>query len=101
MVPGNDTLPQPGTLRSWMQIPQLCPLWPPRWDRYLKNWVLLLVGVRPKDTVKPTSGRRRDVLLAGNKKNTGDLPPKSVCLAVRVGTCVFVKGLRQENSAQR
>lgn len=61
--------------------PALSPLWSPRWDCCLKNWVLLFVGVRPKDTVKPKSRKRRNVLLAGNKENTGDLPQKSVCLA--------------------
>ena len=29
--------------------------------------------MEPKDTTKPESGRRKDVLLSGSKENTGDL----------------------------
>ena len=37
-----------------------------------ENRVCLLVGVKPKDTTKPKSGRRKDVLFAASKENTGD-----------------------------
>ena len=38
-----------------------------------ENQVLLSVGVEPKDTTKPKSGRRKDLLLAVSKENIGDL----------------------------
>ena len=43
-----------------------------------KNWVCLLVGVEPKDTTKPKIGRRKDLLLAASKGNTGDPSQSSV-----------------------
>ena len=44
-----------------------------------ENWVHLLVGVEPIDTTKPKMGRRKDLLLATSKENTGDLSQSSVC----------------------
>lgn len=43
-----------------------------------QNWVHLLVGVEPKDTTKPKSGRRRHLLPEASKENTGDLSQSSV-----------------------
>ena len=50
-----------------------------------KNWVPLLVGVEPKDTTKPKIGRRKDLLLAVRKENTGDLSQSSVSLNSKTG----------------
>ena len=44
----------------------------------LENWVRLLVGVEPIDTPKPKIRRRKDLLLAASKENTGDLSQSSV-----------------------
>ena len=44
----------------------------------LENWVRLLVGVKPKGTTKPKSGRKKDLLLAASKENTEDLAQSSV-----------------------
>ena len=41
-----------------------------------ENWVYLLLGVKPKDTT--TIRRRKDLLLAAIKENTGDLSQSSV-----------------------
>ena len=80
--------PQPLTLRSWVQTPQLLsPSLASRWDCYLKNWVRLLVGIRPKDTTKPKGRRKGDVLLAGSKENMEDLSQRSVFPAARLGKC--------------
>ena len=38
-----------------------------------ENWVHFLVGVEPIATTKPKSRERKDLLLAANKENTGDL----------------------------
>ena len=43
-----------------------------------ENCVLLLVGIEPKDTTKPKSRRRRDLLLATSKENTRDLSQSSI-----------------------
>ena len=50
-----------------------------------ENWVLLLVGVEPKDTTKPKIWRRKDLLLAASKENTGDLSQSSVPLNSKTG----------------
>ena len=42
-----------------------------------KNWVHLLVGVKPKDTTKPKI-RRKYLLLAASKESTGDLSQSNV-----------------------
>ena len=39
-----------------------------------ENWVCLLVGVEPKDTTKPKIRRRKELLLAACKENTGIFP---------------------------
>ena len=43
-----------------------------------ENWVRLLLGVKPKDTTKPKSGGRKDLLLAASKENTGDLFQRNI-----------------------
>ena len=51
-----------------------------------KNWIYLLVGVKPKDTTKPEIRRRKNLLLfAASKENTRDLSQSSVFLNSRVG----------------
>lgn len=40
--------------------------------------VLLLVGVKPKDTVQPKSRSRKDLLLMANKKHLGSFPKQSL-----------------------
>ena len=42
-----------------------------------KNWVLLLVGVEPKDVTKSKSRRRKDLFLAASRENTRDLSQSS------------------------
>ena len=39
-----------------------------------------MVGVEPKGTTKPKTGRRKDLFLAASKENTRDLSPGSVSL---------------------
>ena len=41
-------------------------------------WVHLLIGVEPKDTTKPKSGRRKDSLLAAGREDLGDLSQSSL-----------------------
>ena len=50
-----------------------------------KNWVCLLVDVEPKDTTKPEIKRRKDLLLAANKENTGDPSQSSVSPNCEIG----------------
>ena len=50
-----------------------------------KNWVRLLVGIKPKDTTKPKIGRRKDLLLAATKENTGGLSQSSVSSNSKIG----------------
>ena len=50
-----------------------------------ENWVRLLVGIEPIDTTKPKTGRRKDVLLAESKENTGDLFQSNVSLNSKIG----------------
>lgn len=38
-----------------------------------QNWVHLLVGIEAKDTTKPKSEWRRDLLLQASKEDTGDI----------------------------
>ena len=42
-----------------------------------ENWVRNLVSVEPKDTTKPGIRKRKNLLLAASKKNTGDIPQSS------------------------
>ena len=51
-----------------------------KWELLLlpKIWVHLLLGVEPTDTNKPKIERRKDLLLAASKENTGDLSQSSV-----------------------
>ena len=39
-----------------------------------------MVGVEPKGTTKPKTGRRKDLFLAASKENTRDLSHSSVFL---------------------
>ena len=43
------------------------------WRSYLKRQVCLLEGIMLKDTTKPKSNRRKDLLHAASKEKTGDL----------------------------
>ena len=43
-----------------------------------ENRIHLLVGVELKDTTKPKTGRRKDLLLAASKENIMDLSQSSV-----------------------
>ena len=56
-----------------------------------------MVGVQPKDTTKPKTERRKDLLLAASKENTGDLSQSSVSPNSKIGEVltrsVFMKGL--------
>ena len=50
-----------------------------------KNWIYLLVGVKPKDTTKPEIRRRKNLLLfAASKDNTRDLSQSSVFLSMKI-----------------
>lgn len=67
-----------------------------------ENWVLLLVGVKPKNPTKPKRGRKKDLLLlVASKNNTRDLSQSSASLNNKMGkfyaksTCIFMKGLGQ------
>ena len=57
-----------------------------------------MVGVKQKDTTKPKSGRKEDLLLAGNKENTGDPSQGSVSPTAKLGkfytkgVCIFTNG---------
>ena len=68
-----------------------------------------MVGVKPKDTTKPKSGKRKDLFLAASKENIRDLSQSSVleqqyCGIFKLGiyaysykdlasACIFMKGL--------
>ena len=43
-----------------------------------------MVGVEPKDTIKPKIGRKRDLLLAASKENPGVLSQSSVSLNSKI-----------------
>ena len=45
---------------------------------YLKNWVCFMVDLEPKDTNKPKTGRRKDLLFIAGKENTGHLSQSTV-----------------------
>ena len=45
---------------------------------YLNTGFTSLIGVEPKDTTKPKSGRRKDLLLAAGKEDLGDLSQSSL-----------------------
>lgn len=49
-----------------------------------ENWIRLLVGMKPKDTIKPKSGRRKGLLLPASK-NTEDLSQSRVSPAAKLG----------------
>ena len=59
---------------------------------FYQKTVDLLVGVKPTDTTKPKIRRRKDLLLAASKENTGDLSQSSVSLNSKIGK-VFVIGV--------
>ena len=62
-----------------------------------ENRVCLLVDVEPKDTIKPKS-RRKDLLLAANKENTGDLSQSCVSPNSKIGQVFcFVFKLKKSN----
>ena len=44
-----------------------------------------MVGVRPKDTTKPKTGRRKDLLLAASEENAGDILQSSVSPSSKTG----------------
>ena len=50
-----------------------------------ENWSHLVVGIEPKDTTKPKSGRRKDLLLAARKESTGGLSQSSVSRNSKIG----------------
>ena len=51
-----------------------------------KNWVHLLMGIKPKDTTKPKIRRRKDLLLSvANMENIRDLSQSSVSLNSKIG----------------
>ena len=52
---------------------------------FTENWVHLLVGIKPKHVTKPKIGRRKDLLLAASKENTGDLSQSSVFPNIKTG----------------
>ena len=74
-----------------------------------ENWVRLLVGVGPKDTIKPKIRRRKDLLLlAARKQNTGDLSQSSVSQTAKLGrfklrvhAYSFMKGFEQSRIQHR
>lgn len=43
------------------------------------------VGIKPKDTIKPNSGRRKGLLLGASKENTEDLSQSRVSPAAKLG----------------
>ena len=57
-----------------------------------QNWIHLLVGVKPKDTTKPQIGKRKDLLLAASKKNTGHFSESHVFPNTKIGE-VLSQGL--------
>ena len=56
-----------------------------------------MVAVKPKDTAKAEIGRRKDLLLAASKENTGDLSQSSVSLSSKTGE-VLSKGYMHEGA---
>ena len=50
-----------------------------------ENWVCLLRGDEPKDTVKPKIRRRKDLLLVAGEENTRNLSQSSVSLNSKIG----------------
>ena len=50
-----------------------------------ENWVPLLMGFEPKDTCKPKSRRRKDLLLAAGKENPRGLSQSRVSLNSEIG----------------
>ena len=51
-----------------------------------KNWVHLLMSVKPKDTTKPKIRRRKDLLLSvANMETIRDLSQSSVSLNSKIG----------------
>ena len=49
------------------------------------NWVCLLLCSEPTDTTKPKIRRRKELLLAASKENTGDFSQSSVSLNSKMG----------------
>ena len=70
MHPTLITLPWSSALPTLVSQPQqfFCshPVYNPLIPLLPKKWVCLLAGVEPKDTTKPKSGRRKDLLLAAS-----------------------------------
>ena len=75
-----------------------------------KNWVHLLVGIKPKDTIKPKTGRRKGSLLAQvrrtlriflkagspQEQNWGNFKLRVHAYSWRdKGVCIFMVGLKQ------
>ena len=53
--------------------------------RLPKVWICLWVGIKPKDTTKPKSRRRKDLFLAASKENTEDISQNSTSLNSKIG----------------
>ena len=71
-----------------------------------ENWVRFLVGVELKDTAKPKSGRRKDLLLAASKNNrylsqSSVSPTAKLGKSEAEGICIFMKGLEQRRIQHR
>ena len=52
-----------------------------------------MVDIESKDTTKPKSRRKKNLLLAASKENTRDFPQSTVSLNSKIanGTCIFNK----------
>ena len=50
-----------------------------------KNYICFLMDVKPKDTTKPKIGRKKDLLLLAETKNTRDLSQGSVSPDSKIG----------------
>ena len=77
----------------------------PVWMCYPKNWICLLVGVKPRNMAKPKNGRRKELLSAARKER--DFPGGPVvrtpcfhCLP-RAQVQSLVKELRSHSTAKR
>ena len=50
-----------------------------------ENWVYLLVSVEPKDITKPKIRKRKTLLLAPRRENTGELSQSPVSPNYKIG----------------
>lgn len=53
-----------------------------------------MVDIESKDTTKPKSRRKKNLVLAASKENTRDFPQSTVSLNSKIakGTCIFNEG---------